>query len=394
MKNGFISLFENKITIKIKGKNINRFLKRLVSYKIDLFDIKYLNKNEVKVKIRATDYKKIKEIKTIYDIFIVDVQGMLKIKKIFRTNFFLIVFFFWGLIMLILLTNIIFEVEVIHTNKELRNLLLTELKEDGIVKLKFQKKYNRVQEIKKRILSEYKDKIEWLEIEKVGIKYIVRVEERKLPKEELEIENRHLVARKHAIIKKIEASAGEIVKSINDYVKPGDIIISGEIKLYDQVKGKIPAKGKVYGEVWYQTKVTYPLVQIIEKPLSNYKNRLGLEFLNKKIELLSIKPFKNKKIKQTKLINHPLLPITLWFEKQQEIEIIEEMNTLDEAINGAIEKGIGKIKEMLTEEEYIVNYNNLKVNLKSSKIELDMFFVVYEDITDYQPILDEEIETE
>ena len=70
---------------------------------------------------------------------------------------------------------------------------------------------------------------------------------------------------------KKDAEIGEVVREINDYVKPGDIIISGEIKLYDQVKDVTSAKGKVYGEVWYQTKVTYPLTRRTERLLSNRK---------------------------------------------------------------------------------------------------------------------------
>ncbi len=86
MKNSFISLFENKVVINIKGKNINRFLKRLISHKVDLLDIKYINRNETNLLVRAKDYKKIEELKTIYDIFIVDVHGMLKIKRVVKIN--------------------------------------------------------------------------------------------------------------------------------------------------------------------------------------------------------------------------------------------------------------------------------------------------------------------
>lgn len=392
MKNSFISLFENKVVINIKGKNINRFLKRLISHKVDLLDIKYINRNEINLLVRAKDYKKIEELKTIYDIFIVDVHGMLKIKRVVKINSILIISFIFGVIFLIFLSNVIFDVEVIHTNRELRTLILNELQDDGIVKLRFQKNYDKVQEIKSRILSKHKDKIEWLEIENVGTKYIIRVEERKLPVPDENVENRHIVARKSAIIKKIDAEIGEVVREINDYVKPGDIIISGEIKLYDQVKDVTSAKGKVYGEVWYQTKVTYPLTRRTERLLSNRKKVLVIQFLNKKIELFNLKPFKDKKIKQQKLIYNSLLPINLSLEEQQELKIVEEMNTIDEAIDKALSKGKEKIEEKLSEDEYIISQNSLKVDIKSSKIELDIFYVVYEDITSYQPIVEMPLE--
>ncbi len=386
MENKFKSFLENKIIIRIEGKNINRFLKRLIKHKVELLDVKYINQNKVDIKIKANDYPKIERLKSIYDISIVDAEGLIKIKALLKINSVLIITFLMGIILLIFLANIIFDIEVIHTNKELRTLLLNELKESGIDRLKLQKSYQDIQKIKKRILEEYKDQIEWLEIEKVGTKYLVRVEERKLSPPIEEIPNRHIVAKKNAVIKKIEAQSGEIVREINDYVKAGDVIISGEIKLYDQVKKVIGAKGKVYGEVWYQTKVTYPLTRRIETPLSNFKKVLVINFLNTRIELFNFKSFKEKKIEVNNIFKNSLLPISLDLEKQQEIKVIEEINTIDEAIAKAAEKGKEKIEERLKEDEYIISQKNLKIDVKDSTIIVEMFYVVYEDITSYQKI--------
>ena len=386
MENKFKSFLENKIIIRIEGKNINRFLKRLIKHKVELLDVKYINQNKVDIKIKANDYPKIERLKSIYDISIVDAEGLIKIKALLKINSVLIITFLMGIILLILLANIIFDIEVIHTNKELRTLLLNELKESGIDRLKLQKSYQDIQKIKKRILEEYKDQIEWLEIEKVGTKYLVRVEERKLSPPIEEIPNRHIVAKKNAVIKKIEAQSGEIVREINDYVKAGDVIISGEIKLYDQVKKVIGAKGKVYGEVWYQTKVTYPLTRRIETPLSNFKKVLVINFLNTRIELFNFKSFKEKKIEVNNIFKNSLLPISLDLEKQQEMKVIEEINTIDEAIAKAAEKGKEKIEERLKEDEYIISQKNLKIDVKDSTIIVEMFYVVYEDITSYQKI--------
>lgn len=68
------------------------------------------------------------------------------------------------------------------------------------------------------------------------------------------------------------------------------------------------------------------------------------------------------------------------------------MNTIDEAIDKALSKGKEKIEEKLREDEYIISQNSLKVDIKSSKIELDIFYVVYEDITSYQPIVEMPLE--
>ena len=52
-----IELFQNKISLNIKGKNINRFIKKLRNNKIDILKIKYKNKNEANIIIYKKDQK-------------------------------------------------------------------------------------------------------------------------------------------------------------------------------------------------------------------------------------------------------------------------------------------------------------------------------------------------
>ena len=49
MKNKIIYDFKNKLKIKVKGKNIERFIKRLVTNNIELLKIDYIKYNEVDI---------------------------------------------------------------------------------------------------------------------------------------------------------------------------------------------------------------------------------------------------------------------------------------------------------------------------------------------------------
>lgn len=389
MKNAFINRFRSMVKLRIKGKNVERFLKRLVDQKIELIKIIYIHYNEVDIIVNKKDYEKIKEIKTIYDISIVDSYGMIKIKKIVNLNQLIIIGIIIGIGLLIFLSNLIFSIEIVHTNKELRTLLINELEIYGIRKRGFKKSFVELQKIKEQIILKHKDKIEWLEIENIGTKYIVRVQERKLPITESELENRHIVASRNAIIRSIEADQGVIVKSVNDYVRTGDIIISGEIKLYDEVKEVVGAKGKVFGEVWYEIKVEYPFIYKEEKETGKKKKVLVFQFLNKEIELFNFRPFKNKKKENKVLLEKSWLPIKLVWQEQKEINVIEEINTEEEAINKAISLANLKMESKLSDNEYIINQNCLKVNIKNSTIVLDMFFAIHENITSYLKIEEE-----
>ena len=386
MENKFLNRIRSTISLHIEGKNIEKFLKRLHTSKIELLKIQYPSRKEAIIKIYLKDYEKVLQLKTIYEIQILSYGGYISFsKKIKRNRFFLIICFL-GLFFLYFLSHVIFEVEVIHTDKDLRILLLEELEQYGIKKYQFTKSFKEVEEIKKEIINKYRDTIEWLEIERVGVKYQVRVEERKLPNPILPEEIRHIVAKKNAIIQTIEAENGVIVKNKNDYVKQGDIIISGEITLNEEKKGNVSAKGVVYGEVWYKTTVEYPFVYQEEKLTNRKKNVLAIHFLNHEISLFNFHPFLNKNQEEVVLIKNNLLPISFAYQKQQEKIVIDEINTKEEATNKALQLAIKKMEENLEEKEKILYQKILSVREEESKIVCEVFFAVYENMTDYQTI--------
>lgn len=380
-----IEKFKSKVALKIKGKNINRFIKRLTTRKINILSLKYINDNEAKIIIYKKDYEEVLKVKSIYEVLEEDVFGYLKIQRTLKINKHLIIFLLIGYLIFLTLTHMVFDIEVVHSNKDIRNLITEELKENGITKYTFKKSYQELNKIKEKILNDHPDEIEWLEIETQGTKYIVRVEEREIVRETENNNPRNIVAKKDAVIKKTIASKGDIVRNTDDYVKKGDIIVNGEIMLEDKSMGKVKAEGKVYGEVWYVTKTQYPFVYYEEQETGNTKENYAIKFLNKDIEL-SLKKYKNKKCEENVLLSHPLLPIKLVYQKQKEIKVISQILTFDEALVKAEDYATKKIEKNLRQDEYIIRSKYLKSSVKESTIEVEMFFAVYEDITSYQEI--------
>lgn len=385
MKNNFFLFFKSKIKINIKGRKIERFIKRLADNKINIYNMEMINRNEANIVILKSDYLKVLNIKSIYEFNIVGGTGMIKIRKTLKLNSLILVFLVIGIIVLQILSRMIFSIEVVHTDKSIRNKMLSELENYGLKIHAFKKNYDEVQKIKEQILTNHKDDIEWLEIENIGTKYIVRLEERKIKNNEKSNEKRHVIASKNAIIKKIEAENGEIVKEINSYVNAGDIIISGNITLNEQVKNTVSASGHVYGEVWYKVKVDYPLAYSEKHETGNSQKRLVFNFLNKSYEL-GFKKYKDKNISSKTLLKHIFLPISFTYDNQREVIAIDEVYTIEQAIKKAEERAYSEINSKLNDKEKILSSKNLKVDVNDSKIELEMFFTVYEDITEYQKI--------
>lgn len=394
MTNNFINSVKGTYTLKIKGKNVPRFIKKLAHEKIEILSLKKINYNVVHIKIYKKDLEKVLNLKTIYEIDIIKMQGIIKLKKLSKTYRALIYSLIISLIILYILSNLIFNIEIIHTDKEIRDLLKEELSVKGIKKYHFKKSYNQIQEIKKYILDKNKDKIEWLEIESSGTKYIVRVEERKKNKIEKDNIKNDVVANKSAIIKKIDAESGVPIKKINDYVTKGEVIISGNVFLNENLKDIVDAKGNVYGEVWYKVRVTYPYHYKEEKETGRKNKVYTFKFLNNRFELFNKTPYENKKIEEKVLWKDNILPISFVLENQKEVNYEENLYLEEEALDKALEKAKEKMKKNLDKDEYIIDYQILKTNKKESEVEIEVFFSIYENITKYEKVKEIKLEDE
>ena len=372
----------SKISLNIKGKNINRFIKKLNNNKIEILSLKYKSKDEADIIIYKKDYSKLLEIKSIYEITELEIFGLIKIKKNLKLSKHIIIITFISFLIFLMFTNVVFKVEVIHSNKDIRDLLLKELEKEGIKKYTFKKTYKEIENIKEKILNKYPNDIEWLEIEENGTKYTVRVEDREIIKKEEDNNPRNIVAAKDGVLKKVIAESGDIVKDMNAYVKKGDLIINGDLIFNEKVKGRVKAKGKVYAEVWYVTKTEYPFIKKEEKETGKVKEVYAIKFLNHTLEL-ALNKFKNKNIKEKEIIKHDLIPIKLVKQNQKEKIVKDIFLTPEQAIIEAKKKAEEDIEKTLSKDEYIIKSKYLKSNVKESIVEVEMFFAVYEDITDY-----------
>ena len=208
----------NLIKIKVSGKNVKNYLKRLNDHQINIYKINYLNK-EIEIFINEKNEEKAYELKTIYELEKLDEFGVRKLFQKIEKNLILIILLILNVIFINYLANYIYKVEIIENKVELKKYINQILVKNNIKPYAKKKSYKTIEKIKNKILLENKDHIEWIEIIESGVKYIVKVEERikKEAKEEFEYQN--IVASKEGIVKKIIASNGQVVVAKNDYVK-------------------------------------------------------------------------------------------------------------------------------------------------------------------------------
>lgn len=386
MKDKILKIFSSSIKIKVTGRNINNFLKRLINNNINIEKVIPISHKEIDLIINYQDLDKVLKLKTIYNIKIVRYYGKLRIIKRIKKDIFILSSLLISLLLIYTLSNVIFKVEVIHSNKNIIKLVTKELEDNGIKKYKFVKNYQEIEKIKNKILEENKDTLEWLEIIREGTKYTIRVEERIINNKPKDNKIYNIVASKNAVIKNIYAESGEKIRSINTYVKKGDIIISSDITLPTNEKISKTASGKVQGEVWYNINIEYPYQYHEIKYTGNKKKVLVLNLLNKRISFFDFHKYKtfNRNIKY--IFNNNITPISLIYEDEYETNIINEVYDYNTAREKATTKAKEKILEKYPNIKDITNIKIIKEEDKKNKISLNLFVTCLEDITEYQEV--------
>ncbi len=373
---------KSRYLLKITGKNYDRFLRMVKSLKIRIYSLSYL-KDCIHMEVDEEGYEKISRLKTTYEVQIIALKGKVKWQQIYKRYRIFLGMFLLGFILLLFLSNLIFDVEVVHTKEEIRTLLYNALEDEKLAPFHWKPSYQKKEKIKEKILKKYKDKIEWLEIEEFGTKYIVRVEERKIKTEEEKTTPRNLVAAKDAMILSISASKGEIVKKRFDYVKKGETIVSGVIHKNEEAKSKVRAEGCVYGEVWYTVSVLLPIYQQEEKIIGKGKKQWAIHFLNHTYSFTNQFYRIRKSFPLFKSIS---LPISFQLDTVEKVQLTTKRYNLETGSKEGIRKAKEKLKVKLSKNSEILSQKVLKKQQKGSKIYIEVFFKVKEEITSYESI--------
>ena len=263
--------------IRSKGISSTKIITKLRNINVSVFEF-YEKDNWFYIKIFSKDYKKIKKYLKTIEFQKVRYTGLDYLKKTLSKYRILFIPLFLAIIFIFISSNIIVEIEVIHENEKIVKKISEELENYGIKKFKFRKKYDQLQKIKDNIKNKHLDLIDWLEINRVGMKYVVRVEERIITKSSEKKEYCNLYATKDALVTNIKVYKGETVININDYVKKGDLLVRGDIKLNEETVNMVCANGEIQGEVWYEINIKVPFEYYDKEKTGKSRNNFILDY--------------------------------------------------------------------------------------------------------------------
>ena len=347
-----------------------------------------LNLKDNKVYLK-THEENIKKLSLFFKIKVIKYYGSKGIISFFKKHYIFLLSFLIGYIIILTLSNTIFTVEVISSNSNLREVVLNSLSSNGIKKYKFAKSKEDIDIIKEKILKENETTLEWIEIERTGTKYTVNLTERVITIRNEDTRKTNIIASKDGMIKYILVNKGTKVKEVNELVKKGEIIISGSIMKDENLVDTVNASGRVYAEVWYVVNTCVPYKHIVYEKTGEIINHVYLDIFGKKFTLMGKYETNMSMNEEELLVEKPYLFFKVINEKKELYTYKEVTLSEEEAYNEAIKRSDKVITDKLSLDEYIIDKKVLKKNVYSSKIDIEVFYRVYENIAqekEFDPI--------
>ena len=365
----------NKVRIVV-NENSNKFLNYLIYNKIYYDSLNKYNEYFV-LDVSYDDYL---YIRRRYKCHIVKYYGKKNIVNIYENNKYVLLSLIISFMLLFLLCNTIFDIKINSDDKDIVSIINDSLKDNGIDVYKRKVSFNKLNSIKNKILEDNKDTLEWIEIREKGCIYYIDVTPR--VKSNNNVDNTSpsdIVAEKDGVIKHIVVHRGSKVIDNGDYVKKGDVLISGNIIKNENVIDKVHSEGVIYAETWKTVNISIPFKRIdyvYKKTINHYY----LDIFGHEFTISGKYDSDNTINKKSIVLDKPYLFFKLYKEEKKIYDYNEVILNKEEAYNEALNRSIDIINKKLSSDEYIISKKVLKKEVKRSKINLEVFFKVYEKI--------------
>lgn len=384
--------WQGYLVLEINGKQLERLVNLAVGQGLTIWSIQKKGPDKGQLSILLDDFYRLRPLlrKTDCRVRILRRGGLpfftVSMKK--RIGFVAGIMIF--LIGLYAFSGMIWTVEVVG-NEEIEEARVLELAEQlGIERGSFKFKVPPPEDVQQYLLQEM-DRASWIGFRIEGTRAIIQVVEKVVPEEQKDLNPRHLIAKKRATIHEIFVEQGRPRVKVHDMVNPGDILVSGIIG-NEQNYDMIPAKGKIMGEVWYETEVSVPLTM---KPVqytgeSHRNDYLLIGSYAVKIngyDEISFDQYETETERKYLHVRDFRIPLgwkteVLKETRNQQIKMSEE-EAVRLGIKMARQDVLSRVKDGRIKKEKV-----LRKQLDNDKVYMKIHFAVIEEISKEKPILD------
>ncbi|KHD85197.1 sporulation protein YqfD [Heyndrickxia ginsengihumi] len=385
MKNQWVTFFRGTVYVKVEGKGIERFINQLTRSNLIIWNVKRQGTMAVTFYIGLNDIHQLRKHVRHFDCRIHFLRGQgapFLWKRTLKNAGFLLGFFLFFII-ITLLSNMIWGVDIKGASPKTEHQIRKELDKLGVRVGNFQFFMDNVETIQHKLTNEVPN-VTWIGVNLQGTTYHFQVVEKNTPKKNKKLAPQHLVANQKAVIEDMYVEQGKPVVKIHQYVKKGQLLVSGIIG-NDKEKYPVAAKGKVYGETWYKSNVELPLKSDFQVYTGNEQRKHEIKIGKFRIPVWGFGKVTYKKYDKAEVEHYirflkwtlPIQYVETTFRKKEEVH---REYTKQEAINKAKLLGKSDLKTKIPNDAKIKDDYVLQEHVDNGTLKLSIYFQVIENI--------------
>ncbi|SET61382.1 similar to stage IV sporulation protein [Oceanobacillus limi] len=395
------------VTLLVKGNMPELFFQECMNKGVTVWNIKKKNKHACSGNIKLQDIKHLKEIKRgkDYHISFIQKKGFpFLLSRFFRRKE-IVIAMAMSILLIFLLSNVIWKVEIKGVPKDIEEKIDKQLKDYGVHPGAWTFTLDKPGEIQ-RNLTEDVPELLWVGVQKKGTTFFLEGVEKTIV-EKKDVEGpRDLVATKKGVIKNMYVSKGLPKVEINDYVEPGDILVSGTLNEVEQNEEEeeeeeenkekenrivVASEGEIIANTWYNTEVTVPLKTNYELLTGEHENKYSIGFGDFQIPIWGFGTPDYEAIHREENENQFYffkwkLPIRFIQTTLSEKTYHDMERSKEEAVQAGIRQAKQELQLKLGPDAEITSEKVLHESVESGKVKLSLHLTVEEDIAKAQPI--------
>ncbi|SDQ48904.1 similar to stage IV sporulation protein [Virgibacillus subterraneus] len=390
------SFITGYMTILIKGRNPELFFQFCIDQGITVWNIKKVSENACKGNVKLSDIDILKDIKrrTSYKLTFINKRGLPFLFKQYTRKKEVMVGLLLSIMLIFFLSNIIWEVKIIGVPKDIEEKISEQLTEYGIHQGAWTFTLDPPSEVQQQLVNDVPELL-WVGVHQKGTSYVLEGVEKTIVKEEEVQGPRNLVATKKGVIQKMYVSKGLPKVQVNDYVEPGQVLVSGKLNFDDSKEDKkydlVAAEGEIIAKTWYETEVTIPLEANHELLTGNRESKYHLSINEFELPVWGFSSPDFNDIHRER--NERDLYFLKWKLPVKIIETIlseKRYNKIERSKNEAIDIGIQQAKNelqlQLGPDARIVSEKVLHETIENGKVKLILYMAVEENIVKEESI--------
>lgn len=386
--------FKGIVTIKVSGHYPERFFDLFARHGIPVWSIKKQSELNCIADIYLNDINDIRRLRrqTHYKFSFIRKRGLPFFLKRLKNYQQLLMSFIFACLVFLYLTQSILFINIDGVTMESEEQIRASLENYGIKRGKLKFFMDKPDQVQSRLLTDHPEFL-WVGINPNGVTYRIEV----ITKKQAPIKNQntrtHLYAKKDGVISKMFVAKGRPLVEVNDFVKKGQMLVTGELNHLEQDENEsrdrsdqlVEIEAEIYATTWYETKITVPLDSVYEIETGEVKAKYYLYIGSYRVPIWGFgsTKFSREKIepKTYKLtIADWTLPLSFLSNTHKEVELFNQERSEDETVTIALDQARQNLLRNLDPASSIIKEKILHQTIENGKVNLHVYFTVNENI--------------